>query len=215
MRAEAGVAPRWTLQVFARAPLAGQVKTRLIPQLGVQGATDLHRRLVVATLRRACAAAGAQVELWIAGDPLDAFVQDCARRFRVPVFEQCGADLGERMARALSQALSRPDRGTGCVLIGSDCPAQTIDDLQQAAAALRTHEVVVQPCRDGGYVLIGLARPQPQLFGAIEWGGPAVLQHTLQRAQSLHLAPYLLREVPDLDTAADLRLALEHGWIEP
>ena len=80
----------WPLLVFARAPVAGEVKTRLIPALGAQQATELHRRLVLGTLRRACAARAARVQLWIAGDPGHAFVRACARRFRVPLFEQRG-----------------------------------------------------------------------------------------------------------------------------
>jgi rSAM/selenodomain-associated transferase 1 len=209
MRAE----ERWRLQVFARAPVAGQVKTRLIPALGVQGATDLHRRLVLAALQRACAARGARVELWIGGDPLDPFVQECARRFGVPVFEQRGADLGARMAHAFSHALSGADRAAGCVLIGSDCPAQEPDDLQQAAVALDSHDGVLQPAQDGGYVLIGLKRPQPDLFDAIDWGSPSVLRQTLQRAAALGLALHLLRELPDLDHVADLQQALGRGWL--
>ncbi len=211
--ASAGVEKRWTLQVFARAPVAGRVKTRLIAELGPQGAADLHCRLVLAALRRGCAARGARVELWVAGDPVDPFVQDCARRFRVPVLEQHGADLGERMVNAFSHAFATGARPGRCVLIGSDCPAQTPDDLQQAAAALQTHDAVLQPSRDGGYVLIGLTRPQPHLFDAIEWGGPSVLRQTLQRAASLHLALRLLRELPDLDNAEDFRHALAQRWL--
>ncbi|HWY72937.1 MAG TPA: TIGR04282 family arsenosugar biosynthesis glycosyltransferase [Burkholderiaceae bacterium] len=204
----------WTLQVFARAPVEGEVKTRLIPALGVQGATDLYRRLVVNALGRACAARAAQVQLWIAGDPAHPFVQDCARRFRVPVFEQHGADLGQRMANAFAQAFGDSNPTSGCVLIGSDCPARTVQDLEDAAQALGSHDVVLQPAQDGGYVLIGLKRAQPGLFDAIEWGGPRVTEQTRQRATALGLAQLLLRPLPDLDSAADLQRALEHGWID-
>lgn len=205
----------WTLQVFARAPVEGAVKTRLIPALGVQGATELYRRLVVHALGRACAARAAQVQLWIAGDPAHPFVQDCARRFRVPVFEQHGADLGQRMASAFAQAFCDSNPTSGCVLIGSDCPAQTVQDLEDAARALRSHDAVLQPAQDGGYVLIGLKRPQPRLFDAIDWGSPRVTEQTLQRASVLGLVPLLLRALPDLDSAADLQRALEGGWIGP
>jgi len=205
----------WTLQVFARAPVEGAVKTRLIPALGVQGATELYRRLVVHALGRACAARAAQVQLWIAGDPAHPFVQDCARRFRVPVFEQHGADLGQRMASAFAQAFCDSNPTSGCVLIGSDCPAQTVQDLDDAARALRSHDAVLQPAQDGGYVLIGLKRPQPRLFDAIDWGSPRVAEQTLQRASVLGLVPLLLRALPDLDSAADLQRALEGGWIGP
>jgi uncharacterized protein len=205
---------RWLLLVFARAPLAGTVKTRLIPVLGAQAATDLHRQMVSLTLQRACAARGAHVQLWIGGDPFDAFVQDCATRFCTPVYEQRGADLGHRMADAFECALSGADRAARCVLIGTDCPAQTVQDLEHAAEALRSHDAVLQPAEDGGYVLVGLRRPRPELFDGIDWGGPRVTEQTLQRAASLGLTVQLLRTLPDLDSASDLQRAREHGWID-
>ncbi len=207
-------ADRWLLLVFARAPLAGTVKTRLIPVLGAQAATDLHRQLVSLTLQRACAARGAHVQLWIGGDPLDAFVQECATHFCTPVHEQRGADLGRRMADAFEWAFSEADRTGACVLIGTDCPAQTVQDLEEAAAALRSHDAVLQPAEDGGYVLVGLKRPRPELFDGIDWGGPRVTEQTLQRAASLGLTVHLLRTLPDLDSASDLQRACEHGWID-
>ena len=204
----------WPLLVFTRAPSVGQVKTRLIPALGAPAANDLHRRLVSRTLQRACAVRGAQVQLWIAGDPFEAFVQDCARRFQVPVFEQRGDDLGRRMAAAFEHAFSRLEPNAGCVLIGSDCPAQTVLDLEEAGAALRSHDAVLQPAEDGGYVLVGLRHAQPQLFDAIEWGSRNVTEQTLQRAASLGLDVHLLRTLPDLDSASDLQRARENDWID-
>jgi rSAM/selenodomain-associated transferase 1 len=204
----------WPLLVFARVPRVGEVKTRLIPALGAQGACDLHRQLVWATLQRACAARGAQVQLWVAGEPTDAFVQHCVQHFGVPVFEQRGADLGLRMADAFERALSGRDSTSRCVLIGTDCPAQTVDDLEQAERALLTHEAVLQPAEDGGYVLLALKRARGELFEAIDWGGPHVTERTVQRARSLGLTLQLLRTVPDLDDAQDLERALALGWIE-
>jgi uncharacterized protein len=170
---------------------------------------------VSSTLQRACAARGAQAQLWVAGDPADPFVQDCARRFRVPVFEQRGADLGQRMAYAFDRSLAAVEGVCGCVVIGTDCPAQTVDDLEQAGLALRSHDAVLQPAEDGGYVLLGLKRPQPKLFEAIDWGSPHVTEQTVQRAASLGLALHRLRTVPDLDDAADLQRARASGWIQP
>jgi len=210
MRAEP---PGWTLIVFARAPVEGGVKTRLIPALGAEGAARLHRHLLARALERACAARGARVELWIAGDTGHPFVAECARRFGVPVFAQQGASLGERMARALASPPAASGRTQPCVLIGTDCPAQTVGDLEQACAALARHDLVLQPAEDGGYVLIGLKRPQPRLFDAIDWGSARVTGQTLAGAASLGLSVQLLRQVPDLDSAADLARARAAGWI--
>ncbi|HEX4598426.1 MAG TPA: TIGR04282 family arsenosugar biosynthesis glycosyltransferase [Burkholderiaceae bacterium] len=204
----------WPLLVFTRVPRVGLVKTRLIPALGAQGACSLQRQLVSGTLQRARAARGAQVQLWVAGDAADAFVLDCARRFQVPVLEQRGTDLGQRMADAFNRVLTASNRAAGCVLIGTDCPAQTVGDLEQARQALRSHDAVLQPAEDGGYVLVGCKRAQPGLFEAIDWGSPRVAEQTVQRAAALGLSLHRLRTVPDLDDAADLQRAQALGWIE-
>jgi rSAM/selenodomain-associated transferase 1 len=206
--------PAWALVVFASSPVAGQVKTRLIPALGADGAAALHRQLMLRTLDRAHAARGARVELWIAGQRDHRFVQTCGEQYQVPLREQRGADLGQRMAHAFADVLSRSEASGRCVLIGSDCPAQTAQDLEQAACALDTYDVVVQPAHDGGYVLIGLRSERPQLFEAIAWGSDRVLDQTLQRAARLGLTVLRLRAVPDLDTEADLQRAREQGWID-
>lgn len=195
------------IAVFARAPVAGQAKTRLMPLLGAEGAAALQRRLIERTLATACALPAARVTLWVAGDPAHPFIAGVAARFAVAVDEQAGADLGERMHNAFAKA------GGPLLLIGTDCPQLGTGDLQAAAVALATHEVVIQPATDGGYVLIGLARPQLQLFESIDWGGPRVLQQTRARIATLGLRCALRPALDDLDTPADLQRALAAGLL--
>jgi rSAM/selenodomain-associated transferase 1 len=195
------------IAVFARAPVAGQAKTRLIPLLGADGAAALQRRLIERTLATACAVAGARVTLWVADDPAHPYIGAVAARFGVAVAEQHGADLGARMNHAFEAA------GAPLVLIGTDCPQLAAHDLGAAAASLLVHDVVLQPATDGGYVLIGLARPQPPLFESIDWGGPRVLQQTQERIGSLGLRCALRPALDDLDTPADLQRALDAGWL--
>jgi hypothetical protein len=201
-------APAVNVAVFARAPVAGQAKTRLIPLLGADGAAALQRRLIERTLATACAVAGARVTLWVAGDPAHPFVAEAARRFGAALAEQHGADLGARMNHAFECT------GAPLVLVGTDCPQLRSDDLASAAAGLASHDAVIQPATDGGYVLIGLARPQPLLFESIEWGGPKVLRQTRSRIDALGLRCALRPPLPDLDTPADLRRALAAGWLD-
>jgi hypothetical protein len=199
-----------SIAVFARSPVPGQAKTRLIPLLGADGAARLQRQLMRQALAKASAVAGpaaARVSLWIAGDVAHPSVQDCARDFGVDVHAQAGADLGARMSNAFSVLRGR------CVLIGTDCPALTPDDLRTALAALAGADVVVQPADDGGYVLIGLRAPQPRLFEAIDWGTASVMASTRQRIRELDLAVHELPMRPDLDTPADYAHALAAGWI--
>lgn len=199
--------PPTNVAVFGRAPVAGQAKTRMIPLLGAEGAAALQRRLIERTLATACAVARARVTLWVAGDAAHPFITDVAARFGIPLAEQQGVDLGERMNHAFEAA------GVPLLLIGTDCPQLSCADLAAAAAALATNDVVLQPATDGGYVLIGLNRPQPPLFESIDWGGPEVLRQTRERTATLGLRCALRPALDDLDTPADLQRALAAGWL--
>ncbi len=199
---------------MAKAPIAGRVKTRLAPLLGNDGALALHRQLIESTLFRARDAALGAVTLWIDGDITLPEVTTCALRQRVGLQAQQGADLGARMQAAFASTFAKaPERDTRCLLIGSDCPALTPLTLRQAAAALDHHDAVLVPALDGGYVLLGLTRPQPALFAAIAWGTDSVLAATRARVRSAGLRCAELEPLPDLDTPDDYRAALAARWI--
>jgi hypothetical protein len=187
--------------VFARAPIAGQVKTRLAPALGAAGAAELHRRLVRRTLRTAAAAGVGPLELCCTPDAGHGFFLDCAAEFGAALATQGEGDLGTRMARALARAAP-------ALLVGTDCPALQADELVQAAAALGRHDVVLIPAEDGGYVLIGLGASRPALFENIEWGASDVLARTRKRIAAERCTALELAASWDVDRPADLeRLA--------
>jgi rSAM/selenodomain-associated transferase 1 len=188
--------------VFAKAPEPGKVKTRLIPALCAEGAAALHRRLVRHSLRAAQEAALGPVELWCAPDARHAFFQECARDFGVTLHSQGDGDLGERMRRAVEAALSRAARA---ILLGSDIPALSSRYLRDAERALRgNHDVVIGPAEDGGYVLIGLARSDAELFRGVPWGGPEVLKETRLRIAALGWRGLELPALWDADRPEDL-----------
>ena len=199
------------IAVFARAPVAGQVKTRLQPALGADGALDLHRQLIESTLFRARDAALGAVTLWIDGDPQLPEVVACVKRQRVGLQVQRGADLGARMHGAFTDEIATEPQG--CLLVGCDCPALTSARLRAAAAALADHDVVLIPALDGGYVLIGLRQPQAALFDGVHWGSNEVLDGTRDRIAAAGLRCVELAPLPDLDTPDDYRAALAAGWI--
>jgi hypothetical protein len=115
---------------------------------------------------------------------------------------QRGADLGERMHRALSHALRRH---RGAILIGADCPALRPADLRRAARRLAGGcEVVLGPAEDGGYVLIGARRVTPRLFEGIEWGTPGVYAATVRRLDAEGYRWSALRALWDVDRPQDL-----------
>src|SRR5437879_4936954 len=135
---------RKRLILFARFPVAGKVKTRLIPALGTEGAAALHRRLVLRTLRtarKACQAAGADLEIRFDGGNDDAmrhWLGDCGT-----FTPQSAGDLGERMANAFEESI-RPD-STATIIIGSDCPGLTADLITAAFDLLSGSPVVLGP----------------------------------------------------------------------
>ncbi len=199
--------PGARILVFARAPEAGKVKTRLARDIGADAALDLY----LAMLRRVFAtveqAAVAEVHLWAAGNPRHPeFLGLCDIRC---ICRQEGDDLGERMRHAAATELA-VEGVDNVLIIGSDCPALTADYLESALAALAGEaELVLGPARDGGFVLIGLRKAPPGLFDGVEWGGKNVLEQTLAQAGELGLGRHLLAPCWDVDTAADLPLLQE------
>ena len=195
------------IAVFSRAPLAGTTKTRLIPALGAVAAARLQRRLTLRALAIAQQAAIGRVCVWAAPDERQRFFRALRRRCRVALRPQATGDLGERMAAAFAA------HGGPLLLIGCDCPALRPADLLAAAAALRGdaadgHDAVFIPAEDGGYVLVGLRRPQPSLFAGIDWGSERVMAQTRARLASAGLRWLELPALWDVDRPEDLsRLA--------
>lgn len=200
------MASRTTVIVFAKAPVPGEAKTRLIPNLGAAGAARLHAALVERALETARAAGLGSVELCCAPDATHPFFATCAERFGATLSTQVAGELGARMSAAFDRVV--PNAGPA-LLIGTDCPALESEHLREAAAALATGcNAVLGPAEDGGYVLVGLARPSLQVFEGIEWGGSNVLRHTRARLATLGWRWHELAELWDVDRPDDLaRLA--------
>jgi rSAM/selenodomain-associated transferase 1 len=186
------------LIVFVKAPRPGQVKTRLAQTLGPAAASHIYSRLVdhlcqvlaplpAVELRFTPDDAGTEIEPW--------------RRSHWRTAPQGEGDLGTRLHHAF--AASAAAGHTRTVIIGSDCPTITCDDIESAWDALGHFPLTIGPARDGGYWLIGLRQPALALFTGIAWSTGAVLAETLARAQSSGLGAHLLREQGDIDTATD------------
>jgi rSAM/selenodomain-associated transferase 1 len=194
--------PEQALLVFAREPVPGQVKTRLIPELGVARATQIYDQLLNHTLEVASGVPACAVVLWCDA-PLGTSPQCSvlAERFRYPLLLQEGDDLGVRMSAAITHALCQYERA---VVIGTDCPQYNQDYLSQALSALDRYDVVLGPATDGGYVLIGMSRPQPELFLDVPWGTERVLEMTRQRLRQLNCSWFEMPVLRDVDRPEDL-----------
>jgi rSAM/selenodomain-associated transferase 1 len=206
--------PAGRLLIFARAPVAGAVKTRLAASIGAAAAARLYRELVQGTLDKALQARLAPVDLYVAPNTTHPFIRSLAHRLPITVQQQQGADLGARMYNALRDSLRNSEF---VLLIGTDCPVMTGDYLDQACRQLQAgRDLVVGPAEDGGYVLIAARRAYRELFEAVPWGSAEVLQATRERAESLGLRYAELGVLWDLDTPADLaRWRAQQGQPSP
>ena len=200
------------LSIMARAPLAGQAKTRLAPLLGTRGAARAQRYFTRRTVHLAAAADMGEVTLWCAPDTGQRFFRALHRVDGVALQSQGEGDLGTRMRQVFVHHFaqySSPSNpaGRALLLMGTDCPVLAPGHLQAAARALQQHDVVVVPAEDGGYVLIGMRRPVLEVFDVIDWSTPRVMAQT--RAQLFRAGASWI-ELPtlwDVDEPADwLRL---------
>lgn len=193
--------PDTVIQVFCKAPIVGQVKTRLQPELSAAQAVAVHEALATRTLamvneRRLC-----PVQLWCAPSVEHPFFMCASVTYGVSLHLQAEGDLGQRMDAALRAGLKGY---TSVILLGCDCPSLTTEDLRQAIHALKQpNEVVLAPTEDGGYSLIGVNRPQPELFIDISWSSAAVMEQTRGKIKALQLKSLELKTQWDVDTYED------------
>ncbi|MBL4820630.1 MAG: TIGR04282 family arsenosugar biosynthesis glycosyltransferase [Gammaproteobacteria bacterium] len=192
--------PEVRILVFAKAPLEGQVKTRLVPELGTSRALDLHCAMVAYQIRRVIEGNIAPMELWVSSNPSHAFFQSLCEKAHI--YEQRGNDLGQRMLHAVKSALQR---GDSVLLVGTDCPSVDQQYLEQAMGLLQQGvDVILGPAEDGGYVLIGMNQTHPELFRDISWGSDQVMASTVERIISAGLSYKSLETRWDVDRPEDL-----------
>jgi len=197
--------------VMAKHPSPGSVKTRLAAQLGATAACRLYTAFV-GDLAERLPIAGLPVwwAIWPPGAPFETLVpgQRC--------FGQLGRDLGERLEAAMRTCLAAAPLPV--IAIGADSPHLEPACLSEAADALAGEaDVVLGPATDGGYYLIGLREPCPELFRGIAWGSSTVFDATLVRARSAGLRVHLLAptfDVDDVDGLAALRALLARGAVD-
>jgi rSAM/selenodomain-associated transferase 1 len=187
------------LALLARAPSAGG-KTRLTSGLPESRARGLREALFLDTLD---AARSLRIPITVFGTPADRLEELRALADSVPTMAQAEGDLGLRMHAAGACLFGQGARHV--VLIGSDLPSLPPSRVSVAFEALEAGaDVVLGPADDGGYYLIGLARPTPAVFAGISWGSGSVLQETRALAAGLGLRVHEIASWYDVDTPDDL-----------
>ncbi len=187
--------------IFAKAPISGFAKTRLIPALGANAAAQLAKKLLQHTVTEALNAHVGSVELCVTPDHNDAIWTTLGLPAGINWSSQGEGDLGERIARATKRCLSR---GDSVLLIGTDCPSLSALKLYHAAQLLQRKDVVMTPTFDGGYALLGLTRYHDSLFLDMQWSVATVAQVSTQRIEKLGWTLALLETEHDIDVPEDL-----------
>jgi uncharacterized protein len=198
-----------TLVIFAKAPLVGQVKTRLCPPLLPEEAAELARCFLVDMVERACRLPTVQVYLAITPAESEPLFRSLLP-FPVEYIAQHGGSLGEREYNVFDDLLQRD--ATRIVLIGSDIPTLPLSHIQEAFYHLEdSHcDAVFGPSSDGGYYLVGMHVLHPELFENIPWSTPSVMAETSAQARKHNLNVALVPSWHDVDDKDDLsRLIVE------
>lgn len=210
MRAGIGPGGRTAVALMAKAPEAGKAKTRFCPPCTPDEAAGFARAFLVDSAAMVAGSAIPGLDAWCsyAGDShlLSLLLPDSVRLLR-----QRGSGFDVRLSNTAADLFAL--RYSAVVLVGADCPTVDADYLRRAVTALEDSDVVIGPAVDGGYVLLGLRRPDPALFVGIEMGTDRVLAHTLQRAAAANYRVEVLDVRHDLDTVEDLLAAHAAGQL--
>ncbi|MEX0944003.1 MAG: TIGR04282 family arsenosugar biosynthesis glycosyltransferase [Pseudomonadales bacterium] len=192
--------PQSRILILCKAPVAGAVKTRLMPPLNAQEAAQVHQALAQRLIVESIASRLAPITLFCEPD----IHHDFFRQFKdqVSLWPQRGTDLGERMANAFVDGFEQP--ANGGVLIGTDCPGLDAEYLERAIERLLSHDAVIGPAEDGGYGLIGLREPNRAVFAGMDWGSNTVCAETCRAFNRQRLDFALLPLLWDVDRPADL-----------
>ena len=194
--------------VFAKAPVEGNVNTRLIPDIGVQAATQLQHDLVHQRLTMLTQTKLADVILMCSPDEKQNFFVQCEQEYSVRLRKQMGENLGERMMNGVREALMSYKH---CIVIGTDAPALNADIIQQAIDTLHDDTAVVfVPAEDGGYVLVGMQQCHDVLFQDINWGTSEVMQQSRSVLNENKVSYKTLKTCWDVDRLEDYQRYLEY-----
>jgi len=190
------------LGIFAKVPEAGRVKTRLVPPLSGEEACDLYRAFLSDLFARIGRLKKVRGTVFYAGDDPESLKGLIPRHY--DLVPQRGDTLGDRLTGAFDDLLA--DEGRSAVIIGSDSPDLPIQYIKRAFLKLKHKDVVLGPAADGGYYLVGLKSPAPEIFQGVEWGGSVVLDQTLRLIEEKGVTLSTLPLWYDVDTPDALRL---------
>jgi len=194
------------LILFAKDPVAGQVKTRLSSLLDNSTTLSLYHHFLRDSIEKICSVAGVDRFIGIASDPQTGYFEDVSQSHPIQLFVQEGDSLGERMRRAFKNRFKEGYERV--VIIGADSPTLPTAYIEQALQSQK--EVVIGPSTDGGYYLIGMQGKVTDVFESVSWGTDQVLSETLNVLKDQRAEAELLPVWYDVDLPEDLRFLKTH-----
>lgn len=186
------------LILFAKAPIAGRVKTRLTSNCSDQQAADIASLLMQASIEKALQYWPGKILLSAAIDIDHPFFGEMTSRYDVAMVQQCSGHLGEKMRNALDSY------GYPAAVMGCDAPHVSGNSLKKMHALLEQGQSSIGPAYDGGYYILGLAEQADALFEDKAWGTDQVLSLTIEAAQKEELQLHYLETLNDVDEWPDL-----------
>lgn len=189
--------------LFAKEPIPGQVKTRLIPYLGEQGAFDLYSKMFHLQLERFYQFPNCDFSLHLSPSNHSAFAQDLQQKYGINIQAQYGDGLGERMFNSIEKGLKTHRH---VILLGADTPFLDQAVMHSVIEGLEKASMVFVPALDGGYMLVATDRIDSEIFRGIDWSTGRVMQQTRERIENMGWEHLELEALPDIDEKEDLVL---------
>ena len=191
------------LILVTKKPVAGKVKTRLMPGASAESAANIAFEMICETVEKSARSWPGERRLLVSPDTKDPRLQDLAKRHNMLLGEQAGGDLGAKMESALCDALTD---APAAAIMGCDIPDISQTMLKLAFDRLTEGKNVLGPSADGGFYMIGLNRIEPGIFEHIEWSTDSVLRDVLQRMQACKIpVDVLLPCLKDIDEWRDFQ----------
>ena len=191
------------LLLFAKEPVAGKVKTRLVPHCTFEQASKIAEILIEQTILMALDYWPGKIILSAWGDVNNdqPFIEKMATKYSLELHQQCAGDLGQKMWQACN-SFNSP-----VAILGCDAPRVKSQAMSHVYSVLMNGGNAIIPTEDGGYCLIALGEAKYELFQGIEWGSAKVFDQTLRAIDGLDLAFDILPQSYDIDRWHDIKRA--------
>ena len=194
------------LGVLIKYPEPGKVKTRLAKHIGTEEAASFCRRIAEHVLKRTAPADFGYLRIvFYTPDEMRQQFADWLPDELLKV--QRGRDVGERMEHALEEMFALG--AEKAIVVGADIPGLHREIIDNAFQNLDHADMVIGPAMDGGYYLIGMKSPHPEIFWNIAWGTGEVFRKTVAKIEKKGLRYRAVETLFDVDGLGDFLKAEE------